>query len=71
MPIDPSDMVSAIDDALASSPAAVVSVTIDGTTTNWKRLDALKERDYWLKQVATTRGTRRPVRGVDLSRGGF
>lgn len=61
--------VTAIRDALAASPAGVVSVSIDGQTTNWNRADLRAELDWSEKKLAQAKGTRRVARSINLSSG--
>jgi len=60
------EMADAIRAALATTPAGLVSVTVDGTTTQWDRLKALQELEKWERRASRTAG--RPIiRGLNIS----
>ena len=61
-----SDMVAAIESALAKN-VAIVSVTFDGITTQYDRRQALEELKFWRREVAKEQGTRPRVSSINLS----
>ncbi|MEM1213835.1 MAG: hypothetical protein AAGI68_16220 [Planctomycetota bacterium] len=63
------DMVSQIQTALASSPAGVVEVSVDGEVVKWNRSQAISELRFWEAKVARETSKRRIVRPVNLSGG--
>jgi len=60
------EMVDALKKALASG-AAVVSVSIDGSSTTFGREQALKELQFWERRAAREAGTLRTATSFDLS----
>ncbi len=51
-PPSPAEMVSAIEIALAESPAGTVEAQFDSTRVKWDRRQALDELRYWRSRVA-------------------
>lgn len=51
------EMVVAIKEALATG-FGIVSVTIDGRTTQWNRAQAIEELRFWQREAANEAGTR-------------
>lgn len=60
--------IDAIETALANraSAAGLVSVSIDGTTTNYSWDDAVKMLNFWRKELARVEGKRSLVNSIDL-----
>jgi hypothetical protein len=59
-------MVTAIETALAATPAGVVEVQHDGTRTKWDRAQAIQELEYWRRRAAAAAG-KSITRSIDLS----
>ncbi len=59
-------MVTIILDALATQPAGLVQVTVDGQTTRWDRGDLRKELGFWQKRVAQEEGGAGGLRYLNL-----
>lgn len=64
-----SDMIVAIETALAATPVGLVQVTVDGQTVRYSRGEALDELRYWQRQAARANGSR-PV-SATINLGGF
>lgn len=64
----PSEIVTAIETALAQQAAApgVVSVSIDGVTTTYNWDTAVKMLTFWERRAAIAAGTKRLVNTIDL-----
>lgn len=60
------DMITAIETALASN-AGVVSITVDGESVRYDRMQALKELEYWKKEASKESGTRPTFAGIKLN----
>lgn len=59
-------MVTAIEDALAGSPAGVVSVQVDGTTVTYDRAKAIDELRYWRREAGKAVGRKPRVASINL-----
>lgn len=64
------EKIDALETALAarasSGASGVVSVTIDGTTTQYKFADAIAELKFWETRLTKLSSNRKPVRTIDL-----
>jgi hypothetical protein len=61
------EMVALITQALKDNPVGVVTVTVDGQSTTWSRVQAIAELKFWQQQLATETGTRPRAASINLS----
>lgn len=64
------EMVTLIKQALRDNPIGIVTIMIDGKSTQWNRAQALEELTYWKRIAAAEAGTRPRIMSIRLD-GGF
>lgn len=61
------EMVTKIKDALAKSPAAKVSISVDGQSVTYDRGQAIQELQFWERMAARESGSRPRVGRIKLT----
>lgn len=64
--ITAAQMVTAIKAALLASPAAVLTIVVDGQTVTYARAQAIAELKFWQTEAAKEAGTRRRIATINL-----